>query len=566
MADNHKSMRLGHKSMQLGPGDETLDVAISSVSGDPFPSDSGTYPQRNQYIQLIEGSGGDLTGETCVLLQSRLRVSAFVLALGFGVFLIWRGLAGLFEVAAFSLDATFLGQLLVFLILVACGLWCCRACPGGSGPLRFLELLIFGLPAIFLFGLYFNMMRECATEDQMLIRPDAPWLVLMYLYAMFIPNTWRRAAVVIGAMALSPIAITAVLWSTDQICAQLISAELWRIISMLLILLISGVASVLGVHTINTLRVEAFQAKQLGQYRLGQRLGAGGMGEVYLAEHQLMKRPVAIKLIRPEQAGDPRIFARFEREVRATAQLSHWNNIDIFDYGRTADGTFYYVMEYLPGLSLADLVTRHGPLPPGRAIYLLRQTCEALSEAHARGLIHRDIKPANIFAAERGHKYDVAKLLDFGMVKPLGGVDSSHLTHDGSITGSPLFMSPEQATGDSEPDERSDIYSMGVVAYYLLTGKTPFDGNQPIKILVAHAQRKPKQPSLIRPGLPQDLEAVVLRCLAKSPADRYDSAMQLAEALDACVDADQWSAAIAADWWQGLETKKLETEMNCNTA
>ena len=199
------------------------------------------------------------------------------------------------------------------------------------------------------------------------------------------------------------------------------------------------------------------------------------MGEVYLAEHRLLKRPCAVKLIHPHRASDPHLLQRFEREVQATAQLTHTNTVEMFDYGHTEDGTFYYVMEYLPGLSLAELVEKHGPLPPARAVHLLMQTCDALSEAHSRGLIHRDIKPGNIFSAQRGGYYDVAKLLDFGLAKPISA-DSVpvQLTQDGSITGSPLYMSPEQAIGDSEPDERSDIYSLGAVAYYLLTGRPPF--------------------------------------------------------------------------------------------
>lgn len=548
-----------NRSVRLGPNDETLEMAMSGGSVDSFPPDSPQSSGCAAHVRLVEGSGVDLTGETCVLLQSRLRAAAFVLALGFGVFIVWRGAAALFELSPVSVDATFFGQIALCAILLFLALQCCRVCQYSSRTLRVQELLIFGLPAIFLFAVYFSMMRECAAQDRMLLRPDAPWLLLMFTYAMFIPNTWRRAALVVGAMALAPIALTGILWMTDHMCATLIAADLWRMISMALILVISGVASVMGVHTINALRVEAFQARLLGQYRLSKRLGAGGMGEVYLAEHQLMKRPVAIKLVRPEKAGDTRILARFEREVQATAQLSHWNNIDIFDYGRTADGTFYYVMEYLPGLSLDDLVARYGPLPPERVIYLLRQTCDALAEAHACGLIHRDIKPGNIFAAARGGMYDVAKLLDFGMVKTLDGVESSHLTHDGSITGSPLFMSPEQATGDVEPDERSDIYSLGVVAYYLLTGKVPFEGARPIKVLIAHAQDEPRPPHHLRPDVPADLEAVVMRCLAKSPSDRYASAAQLARALDACEHAGRWTQAEAAAWWRGVESGVLET-------
>src|SRR5256885_2896070 len=196
------------------------------------------------------------------------------------------------------------------------------------------------------------------------------------------------------------------------------------------------------------------------------------MGEVYFAEHQLLKRPCAIKLIRPSLSQQARVLARFELEVRATARLSHWNTVEVYDYGRTDDGTFFYVMEYLPGLSLAELVERHGPLPPERVIYLLRQACQALREAHGMGLIHRDIKPANIFAAQRGGLHDVTKLLDFGLAKRKAEAPAMQLSQHGSITGSPLYMSPEQASGQ-RADHRSDIYALGAVAYFLLTGYAP---------------------------------------------------------------------------------------------
>jgi eukaryotic-like serine/threonine-protein kinase len=244
-------------------------------------------------------------------------------------------------------------------------------------------------------------------------------------------------------------------------------------------------------RTINTLRTEAYRAKQLGQYKLKRLIGSGGMGDVYLAEHQLMKRPCAIKVIRAEKAGDPKVLARFEREVQATAKLSHWNSIDIFDYGRADDGTFYYVMEFLPGMNLAELIRRYGPMPASRVIHLVRQACDALQEAHEVGLVHRDIKPANIFAAVRGGQYDVAKLLDFGLAKPVANLEEDQITQEGTITGSPLYMSPEQAVGDREPDARSDIYAMGAVIYYLLTGKPPFDDERPMKVLIAHAHQSP---------------------------------------------------------------------------
>src|SRR5437588_4374564 len=196
--------------------------------------------------------------------------------------------------------------------------------------------------------------------------------------------------------------------------------------------------AVFGSHKIRELHQTAHEARRIGQYRLKQVLGFGGMGTVYLAEHVLLRRPCAIKVIRHDQAGDPQTLIRFEREVRATATLTHWNTVEIFDYGHTDDGTFYYVMEYLPGMNLEDLLERHGPLPPERAVHFLRQVCQALREAHGIGLIHRDIKPSNIFACERGKVYDVAKLLDFGLVKGIGlDNDNVKLTRDGAFTGSP---------------------------------------------------------------------------------------------------------------------------------
>ena len=186
------------------------------------------------------------------------------------------------------------------------------------------------------------------------------------------------------------------------------------------------------------------------------------MGEVYLAEHVLLRRPCALKLIRPERAGDPKNLRRFEREVQATATLTHPNTVQVYDYGHTDDGTFYYVMEYLPGLTLEELVKRHGPLPPARAIHFLRQVCGALEEAHAVGLIHRDIKPGNVIVCERGGVHDVAKLLDFGLVlSPVSEADGEKLTQDGAIAGTPAYMSPEQAGGQDDVDARSDIYSLG---------------------------------------------------------------------------------------------------------
>ena len=306
---------------------------------------------------------------------------------------------------------------------------------------------------------YVLMLRGVRENDPIrvlaAVKSSVLWMLAMiFTYAIFIPNNWRRAAKLIVPMALAPMAVPWILGLVHPELYQVAirAANLEKISEDGLFLLLGAFTAIFGTHTINTLRTEAYEARLLNQYRLGRKLGGGGMGEVYLAEHQLLKRPCAIKLIRHELVGNQRVFARFEREVRATARLSHWNTIEIFDYGRNDDGAFYYVMEYLPGLSLADLVERFGPMPPARVIYLLRQACDALNEAHDSGLIHRDIKPANLMAAYRGGQYDVTKLLDFGLVKTLSEDESIHLSQEGTVAGSPLYMAPEQVMHNQPPD------------------------------------------------------------------------------------------------------------------
>src|SRR5438874_2763304 len=269
-------------------------------------------------------------------------------------------------------------------------------------------------------------------------------------------------------MALTPLALTAL---TCGHCPRLGGYTGQVLFDMGICLGMAAAIAVFGSYKISELQQEALEARKLGQYVLKRRLGRGGMGEVYLGEHVLLRRTCAIKLIRPDQAGDRTNLSRFEREVKAMATLTHWNTVEIYDYGHAEDGTFYYVMEYLPGLNLEDLVEQHGPMPPERAVHFISQVCQALREAHSIGLIHRDIKPSNIFASERGKVYDVAKLLDFGLVKSVGlGNDGNALTREGSFAGSPAFMSPEQAAGGQPLDARSDIYNLGAVAYFLTTG------------------------------------------------------------------------------------------------
>jgi eukaryotic-like serine/threonine-protein kinase len=451
-----------------------------------------------------------------------------MLLIGFGVFLVRHVVGGLTGERVSPLLLGF--HVLVVLVLSssAAPLW--RHSDLSIKKLRIAELGVFGLPAGFFLMLQHRVTLEDAGRGVM---PPALhfWLLLIFTYGMFIPNARRRAGLVIGAMAVAPALLAAGMTLAYPRVAAVMTAI--GILQHVLVLFIAAVASVVGADLINTLRGEVVEAKQLGQYRLLKPLGAGAMGEVYLAEHRMLKRPCAIKLIHPAEAGNPRVLARFEREVRMTALLSHWNTVEIFDYGSTDDGTFFYVMEYLPGLSLEELVERHGPLPAERVVHLLRQTCQALREAHEVGLIHRDIKPGNIFVAQRGGIYDVVKLLDFGLVKPVGESPSVRLSQEGGISGTPLFMSPEQAR------------SLGD----LLTGRPPFDGSNAMDVMIAHVRDEVVRPSQHEPDVPTDLECVILRCLAKSPEDRFQDVARLEQALAECAAADRWTQWHASQWW-----------------
>lgn len=547
---------------------ETLVTPLGKGSSDDSSVDRARADARQQ-VALIEGSVPHMSAETRDVLRSRLRVAAIVFFVGFSLFFI-RWFFYWDEWGAPSFRSIFYAHAAVTILLGLSAVKLCRHCAYSLSTLRLAELAIFGGPAFFFFFSGVKQAVHLASLPVGTARLDnlmPPWLLLIFSYALFIPNTWRRAAVVIAGMGLLPLAILGHVWAHVPAFAQLTAQPEYSGYTSAHILLsvIAGMTAVVGVHTIGTLRRQAFAARQLGQYRLRQRLGSGGMGEVYLAEHQMMKRPCAIKLVRPEKAGDLRILARFEREVRSTAKLSHWNSIDIYDYGRTADGTFYYVMEFLPGHNVGELVEQYGPLPPARAVYLVDQVCAALHEAHGIGLVHRDIKPANIFCAYRGGVFDVAKLLDFGLAKPaIDGSGDVQLTMEGTVTGSPLFMSPEQARGEDRVDARSDIYSLGAVTYYLLTGRPPFMADNPLKVIIAHASQDVVPPRQINGELPIELEDIVLRCLEKDPDDRFQDALSLRAALRELAFDEAWSSERAAEWWtcNGCpERKKLAAQL-----
>jgi eukaryotic-like serine/threonine-protein kinase len=359
--------------------------------------------------------------------------------------------------------------------------------------------------------------------------------------AVIVPGTPRRTLV--GSIcAMAPL-VPATLLLGGGSAAITANVATWCAVSI-------AVATV-GSRVVFGLRTEAARVRRLGQYTLENKIGAGGMGVVYRASHAMLRRPTAIKLLPPDRAGEANLV-RFEREVQMTAQLSHPNTVAIYDYGRTPDGVFYYAMEYLDGINLEDLVRAYGPQPGGRVIAILDQVCGALAEAHGRGLVHRDIKPANIILTERGGELDVAKVLDFGLVKPLAA-DGPDITHTGSstmLTGTPLYMSPEAMTTPETGDTRSDLYALGAVAYFLLTGRPVFEGATVVEIIGHHLHTEPVPPSRrVTHLIPADLEAIVMQCLRKRPADRPRSAPALRDMLRRCKAVEPWTTDAAAAWW-----------------
>jgi serine/threonine-protein kinase len=538
-------------------------LRTSDCPGDAPADETGGFTPRQAIAPQV---GRQTIAEPPDVVRARLRELPMVYILILAASALWRhAVLGQEEPALSRVDVAVV-LALVGLIALLWSRW-----PIPLAGLKALELAMIGLLAGRIAFVQYRLMLEFSLRgDKMMAQLTFKNVVLLtavliLTYGLYVPKSWRRAAIVVGPMALLPFATLALLalrhpeameWIFEGWNYSTTPRVLLFTFDGLVLAILAGGAT-FGARTISRLRRQVAEARQLGQYRLRRRIGAGGMGEVYLAEHLLLKRPCAVKLVRAVDAADPRALGRFEREVRLTATLTHPNTVEIYDYGQTEDGTYYYVMEYLNGLSLAELVERHGPLPPGRVVFLLRQICGSLREAHAAGLVHRDIKPSNIFAARRGGLGDVAKLLDFGLVLPAARPDAADLSGEGQILGTPLYMSPEQATVGRELDARSDIYALGAVAYYLLTGRPPFDEGSGLEVLIAHARDPVVPPSRSRPDIPDDLERVVLRCLAKDPADRFPDAEGLERALGACTCAWDWDQERADRWWRDADAGDL---------
>ena len=502
---------------------------------------------------LVAKSSFEFRQQVRDLLRYRLRIAGLLLFGALFAFLLRELLIG---GDVYRESATWrVAHIVVTLAEAVLAVMLCRKCTFSLLQLRVIEAVMFGLPAAFLGYMQYGEMLALPAIDRDvaglgLIADSVPWLLTLLIYGLFIPNSWRRATAVVALFAVGPV-VTAVAASVQR--PEILTAlrESGAISANLLQMTVGSIVAVWGSHRFGTLRREAFDLRNVGVYTLLRPLGSGGMGEVFLAEHRLLKRPCAVKLIRPDRAGDLTSIRRFEDEVQATARLTHPNTVEIYDYGVTDNGTFFYVMEFLPGMSLQDLVERTGPMPPERVIHLLRQVCSALAEAHRAGLIHRDLKPGNIFAAERGGIHDFAKLLDFGLVKSTdpSAVDVRH-TQTGFAVGSPLYAAPEVSQRTAAVDRRTDVYSLGATAYFLLTGQPVFGGDSALEIVIAHTRDAAVPPSQLRTGIPADLEAVIMRCLAKRPEDRFDSVDELDEALSQCASAGRWNTQRARAWWE----------------
>ena len=349
--------------------------------------------------------------------------------------------------------------------------------------------------------------------------PELSWIgPLILMFAALLPvEPWKMLVAGLLAASMDPIGMVVSQTFGDGDFGPLRNALIMHYPNYLLL----GVAMVIS-SVVTRLGQQVSREREMGSYRLGDLLGRGGMGEVYRATHRMLARPAAIKLIRSEVPDAQVATVRFRREAEAAARLRSPHTVALYDFGVTEEGRLYLVMELLEGVTLDMLVRQHGPLPPSRVIHVLRQVCDSLEEAHAAGLVHRDIKPANIHLGQVGREYDFVKVLDFGLVKSVTGpsVEESHASAVGVTPGTPAYMAPEIASG-AEVDGRADLYSLGCVAYYLLTGTLVFEGETAIQTILQHLQQPPVPPSVrTEGGIPPGLEAVVLACLAKRPGDR----------------------------------------------
>jgi serine/threonine protein kinase len=510
-------------------------------------------------------SSTSLSDEACAFLQRRIASFGLVSAIIGGLFLTYRVCTALYESWAYGISGA--GTSIAFLAgLVAAFLVQWLSCRGRLWSLPTIRVI----EAACLIASS-TLAALMAVEIPYAYRPDyiavMPLGFILMLRAVFVPGTARRS-IVVGAIVGVPLvvilyfmhfrghsAVQNALPLPERAQSPAAWALRWTIFDSIWWLAFNIIAATTA-RVVYGLREQVRDARKFGQYTLVEKLGEGGMGVVYRATHAMLRRPTAVKLL-PGQHFDDQELARFEREVQLTSVLTHPNTVRIFDYGRTSDGVFYYAMELLEGANLAEVMAIGGVMPPARVIHVLEQLSGALAEAHGIGLIHRDIKPSNIILTEQGGVPDVVKVVDFGLVKEMSQATSGQeptaraITEANSIAGTPLYMAPEAITEPSKIDGRTDLYALGAVGYFLLTGQDVFTGANSLVILGHHLHTPPVPPSQrLGAPVPPDLEQLILACLDKDPSRRPAGARALQSALRDLREASAWTEDDARKWWR----------------
>jgi eukaryotic-like serine/threonine-protein kinase len=509
---------------------------IRPRSGDSF---SGAFvPTRGLPPDLLREAG------------RRLELLSLVVAAGFAFALAINPSARMAGWYALPRPGTHALVSVVMIVVSAMVAWTARK--GLLGPLRLIDLgLVYEVSVAFAISIGDNLTPLTAERPLEMISWLCVWIVMFPLVVPATPGKTILASLAAASTWPLAYALGVRLGNPPATATTVVLNSLENYLAAILALLASLVLRQLG--------AAVQKAREMGSYELVERLDQGGMGEVWRARHRMLARPAAIKLIRPDRLGfdhgrgAENLVRRFEREAQATAALHSPHTVELYDFGVTREGTFYYVMEILDGLDLESLVRRFGRVPAERAAHLLLHACDSLDDAHYAGLIHRDIKPANLYACRKGRQHDFLKVLDFGLVKS-GWADSTSdpaLSRESAITGTPAYLAPEIVLGERAIDGRVDLYGLGCVAYWLVAGQRVFEGETPMQLALHHVQTTPVPPSQ-RAGVevPRALEELILACLEKDPARRPSSARELAQRLEATGLASGWTAARAREWWE----------------
>lgn len=428
--------------------------------------------------------------------------------------------------------------------------------------LAYLIVTSWCLPAASYWGILSEVPPALISGDLVGLSPVAVWILL---FSVVVPAPPRPALIAQAISATAaPITVLFLIFVGNAPALSPLRFATTFVLPYILLVAITYTA----VRTIYRLGRDVGRAREMGSYRLTRRLGKGGMGEVWRAEHNMLARAAAIKLIRPDSLGlSPaaarHLWNRFEREAQVTSSLRSPHTVQLYDFGVSESGSLYYVMELLDGIDLESLVDRFGPQPAARVVYILQQICDSLAEAHERSLVHRDIKPANLYLCRYGRYVDFAKVLDFGLVKRTAdGIGAGEVTTtDGrDVLGTPAYLAPELAVDGGRVDGRADLYALGCVAFWLLTGRLVFTADNTISMVMAHVNRPAERPSAITElPIPAPLDDLVTACLAKDPAERPASADAMARVLAAIELTSPWTPDRAAAWWQSHLPVSLDT-------